>query len=310
MDGAIFIVIFLMLLFIALSLRSFYVFIVDKQRLKAEIEEKTYIYNPFSTKITRKEKLLAKLFVYADDFSTLGNRVNFFSETEEVRKWLTQAGHPYQLTVDRFQGLKMFALVIGFLIGGISFVLRLPFSQFTVILLPISCYFGVILWMKSKAKQRQEEISYQLPDFLDTMSVTLQAGVGLDQALRDIVPYFDGPLKMEFSRFIHEIEVGVPREHAYSSLLKRNDSREFQLLIRSLIQGERLGVPISQTFKLQAEEMRKIKKEKVKEKAAKASPKVTLITTFLVMPSALILIGGLMIMNMFKQNQNLFDLFK
>jgi len=77
-----------------------------------------------------------------------------------------------------------------------------------------------------------------------------------------------------------------------------------------LIQGEQLGVPISNTFRQQSDEMRKLKKEKVKEKASKASPKVTLITTFLVMPSALILIGGLMVINMYTQNKGLFQMFQ
>jgi len=97
---------------------------------------------------------------------------------------------------------------------------------------------------------------------------------------------------------------------AYRLLLERNESKEFQILIKSLIQGERLGVPIAASFKQQAEEMRKLKKEMIKEKAAKASPKVTLVTTFLILPSSLILIGGLMVINMFNQNSGIFDLLK
>ncbi|RLQ91162.1 type II secretion system F family protein [Falsibacillus albus] len=310
MDGLIVIFIVLSLAFLGLALRSYYLFFINKKELKADMEEKVFIYNAFEKKATRKEKFISKMFQYADDFSALGQRINFFSEDDDVKKLLTQAGYPYQLTVERFQGLKMFLLVIGAIIGGICLILRLPFSQIAVIIYPMLGFAGTIFWLRGKAKKRQEEISYELPDFLDTMSVTLQAGVGLDQALRDIVPYFSGPIKEEFGRFIQEIDVGVPRAEAYRTLLKRNDSKEFQILIKSLIQGERLGVPISNTFKQQAEEMRKIKKEKIKEKAAKASPKVTLITTFLVMPSALILIGGLMIINMFNQNRSLLDLFK
>ncbi|GIN88505.1 hypothetical protein J6TS2_48910 [Heyndrickxia sporothermodurans] len=310
MDGLIVIFIILSLGFLALSLRSVYRYLLEKDRLKEEIKEKTFIENAFNKKVTRKEKIVSRILQFADDFSDLGQRINFFSENEDIKKLLTQAGFPYQLTVPRFQGLKMFLLIAGFFIGAIGLVLRFPFSQITVIIYPIIGYFGAIVWLKSKAKHRQEELSYQLPDFLDTMSVTLQAGVGLDQALRDIVPYFEGPIKEEFGRFIQEIDVGVQRADAYRTLLNRNESKEFQLLIKSLIQGEKLGVPISRTFKHTAEEMRKIKKEKIKEKAAKASPKVTLITTFLVMPSALILIGGLMIINMFSENKNLFTLFK
>ncbi|KAB2330081.1 type II secretion system F family protein [Bacillus mesophilum] len=309
MDGLILIIVSLCLIFVALSLRSFYKYLISKERLKEEIKEKTFIYNSFEKKITRKEKMISKMLQYADDFSGIGQRINFFSENEEIKKQLMQAGFPYGLTVERFQGLKIFLLIVGVIAGGVSLVLRLPFAEVSVILLPVAAYMLTIFWLKKKAKNRQAELSYQLPDFLDTMSVTLQAGVGLDQALRDIVPYFEGPVKDEFGRFIQETDVGVPRADAYRELLKRNESREFQMLIKSLIQGERLGVPISKTFKQQSEEMRKIKKEKIKEEAAKASPKVTLITTFIVMPSAIILIGGLMAINMFKDSSNLFNLF-
>jgi tight adherence protein C len=310
MDGIIMMVVCLSLIFLAFSLRSFYLFIVKKEELKEEIKEMIYVPNAFEKRITRREKVISKMLQYADDFSNIGQRMNFFSENHEVKKFLMQAGYPYQLTVERFQGLKIFLMIIGLIFGSIMLVLRFPYSEVAVILFPVGGYLGAIYWLKEKAKQRQEELSFQLPDFLDTMSVTLQAGVGLDQALRDIVPYFEGPVKDEFGRFIQETDVGVPRGDAYQALLERNESKEFQMLIKSLIQGEKLGVPISRTFKHQAEEMRKIKKEKIKEQAAKASPKVTLITTFIVMPSALILIGGLMVMNMFSDNSNLFSLFQ
>lgn len=309
MDGVIALCIVLVILTIGISLRSFYVYLNEKRSLQEEINESVFNEHWIEKKKTRKEKSLEKIFKFADDFTDLGQRINFFSENDEVKMYLTQAGHPYGLTVARFQGLKMFMLVAGFFLGGILFILQFPFSQFMLIVLPVAGFVGTVFWLKGKAKKRQEEISYQLPDFLDTMSVTLQAGVAMDQALRDIVHYFEGPVKEEFGRFIQELSVGVPRAEAYKSLLARNDSKEFQLLIKSLIQGERLGVPIADTFKQQAEEMRKLKKELIKEKAAKASPKVTLVTTFLILPSALVLIGGLMIINIFNENKGIFDLF-
>ncbi|EPD51322.1 type II secretion system F family protein [Paenisporosarcina sp. FSL H8-0542] len=310
MDGIIALSVLLSIIFVGIALHSLFVYWRERKALKEQVEESLFIYDTFHRKITRKEKLVAKMFKFADDFADLGQRINFFSENEEVKKWLIQAGYPYELTVERFQGLKIFLMIVGFFAGGISLILLLPFSQFMIILLPIFGYMSAIMWIRSKAKNRQEEISYQLPDFLDTMSVTLQAGVAMDQAIRDIVPYFEGPVKEEFGRFIQEINVGVPRAEAYRTLLVRNDSKEFQILIKSLIQGERLGVPIADTFKQQAEEMRKLKKEMIKEKAAKASPKVTLVTTFLVLPSSLVLIGGLMMINMFNQNKGIFDLFQ
>lgn len=309
MDGIIAITVMLTVLFIGVGLRGIYVFWVEQKELKNSVTD-MLAADVLTAKESRKEKLLKKAFHFADDFADLGQRINFFSENMDVKKSIIQAGHPYGLTVERFQGLKIFLLIMGAVVGGILLVLGFPFAQFLIILLPVFGYMGAILWIRSKAKARQAEISYQLPDFLDTMSVTLQAGVSMNQALRDIVPYFEGPIKEEFSRFIQELSIGVPRVEAYRMLLERNDSKEFQLLIKSLIQGERLGVPIADSFKHQAEEMRKLKKEMVKEKAAKASPKVTLVTTFLILPSSLILIGGLMIINMFSQNDGIFELFK
>ncbi|MFC4388020.1 type II secretion system F family protein [Gracilibacillus marinus] len=310
MDGLIILFIILTLFFIGLALKYGYEYTVYKGELKKKAKEEHYLEDIFHKKQSRKEKLVSKIFHYADDFTSIGQRINFYSEDHDVDKWLTEAGHPYRLTTERFQGLKIFFLIIGLIVGGVAMILRFPFSELTVIIYPIVGYLATIFWIKSKAKNRQEELSYQLPDFLDTMSVTLKAGVGLDQALRDIVPYFEGPVQEEFGRFIQEVQVGVPRTAAYQMLLKRNTSKEFQLLIKALIQGEKLGIPISKTFHQQSLEMRKLKKELIKEKAAKASPKVTLITTFVVLPSALVLIGGLMVLNMFSQNSNIFDLFQ
>lgn len=310
MDGLIVLFMLLALFFIGLGLRYSYNYTIYKSDLKKKTREEHFLEDVVEKKETRKEKIITKIFHYADNFSDIGQRINFYSEDHNVNQWLTESGHPYKLTTNRFHGLKIFFMIIGVFIGGIAMILRLPFSEITIIVYPIVGYLAVIFWIKSKAKKRQEELTYQLPDFLDTMSVTLKAGVGLDHALRDITPYFEGPVQEEFGRFIQEIQVGVPRINAYRMLLERNTNKEFHVLIKALIQGEKLGIPISKTFHNQSLEMRKIKKELIKEKAAKASPKVTLITTFIVLPSALILIGGLMVMNMFSQNSNLFDLFQ
>lgn len=310
MDGLTVLFLLLALFFIGLGLKYSYEYTVYKNELKKKMRNDHHMDDIFFQKQSRREKIITKIFRYADDFSPIGQRINFYSEDHDVKKWLTEAGHPYGLTVNRFQGLKIFFMIIGLIIGSIAFVLRFPFSEITIIIYPIVGYLAVILWMKSKAKKRQEELTYQLPDFLDTMSVTLKAGISLSHAIKDIIPYFEGPIQEEFGRFIQEVQIGVPRTVAYRMLLERNTSREFQILIKALIQGERLGIPISKTFYQQSIEMRKLKKEIIKEKAAKASPKVTLITTFIVLPSALVLIGGLMIINMFNQNSNLFDLFQ
>lgn len=310
MDVFILISVLMSLFLFTIGLKSFYDYLIEKQDLKKHIQDNVFV-NRFSLKRRKSssEKWLEKTFYYADDFSSLGNRVNFFSESQDVERWLMQASYPYGLTVERLQGLKIFALIVGLVAGFMLTIIQFPMSQILIIVLPLVGYFSVILWIKNKAKKRQDELGYVLPDFLDTVSVTLQAGIGLDQALRDIVPYFDGPVGEEFSRFNQEIDLGVPREKAYRNLLDRNDNEAFQSLIKSLIQGSRLGVPVATTFKLQANEMRNMKREKIKEEAAKASPKITLITTFIVMPTVMLLIGGLLILNMFTGEDSIMNIF-
>ncbi|MFD2368595.1 type II secretion system F family protein [Brevibacillus sp. GCM10020057] len=307
MDALIVTSLFLFLLFFAIFLKEAYRYSMEKEKLMAHVHEvtgnRTY---EVRKRQTRSQKWLKRLLAYSDDYAALGQRINFFSESHEVEEWLLKAGRPLDLTVARFQGAKIVLALLGFIAGTAFFVLGLPFAPFGLILWPLSGYFLPIVLLRSKARERQNQLRYDLPEFLDTVSVTLQAGVSLDQALREVIRFFHGPLREEFARFNQELDLGVPREKAYEQLLRRNDNPEFQMLIKALIQGMRLGVPIAVTFKIQSENMRRIRKELIKEKAAKASPKVTLITTFVVAPTAIMLIGGLMVLDIM-ENVSLFS---
>lgn len=310
MDALIMMCLFLFLLTTVIALKEWYRYVDEKQKLIDHLHGVTgYQSYDIRKPETSTERLVKRILKYGDDYAALGQRINFFSESHEVEDWLLKAGRPLDLTVARFQGVKIVMAIVGIIVGTLFFLLGLPLSQFGLIGWPMFGYFIPILLLKKAAHDRQIQIRYDLPEFLDTVSVTLQAGVSLDQSLREVVRYFHGPLREEFSRFNQEIDLGVPRDRAYEQLLRRNDNPEFQMLIKALIQGMRLGVPISVTFKLQAENMRRMRKELVKEKAAKASPKVTLITTFVVAPTAILMIGGLMVLNIL-QDTTMFQVFK
>lgn len=310
MDALIVTSVFLFLLFFVIFLKEAYRFLVEREKLIAHVHHATgnKVYD-VRKRETTSQKWFKRLLTYSDDYSALGQRINFFSESHEVEEWLLKAGRPLDLTVARFQGSKILLALIGLIAGTVFFVLSLPFAPFGLILWPLAGYFLPIILLKNKARERQNQLRYDLPEFLDTVSVTLQAGVSLDHALREVIPFFQGPLREELSRFNQELELGVPREKAYEQLLRRNDNPEFQMLIKALIQGMRLGVPIAVTFKIQSENMRRIRKELIKEKAAKASPKVTLITTFVVAPTAIMLIGGLMVLNIMEEASLFSNLF-
>ncbi|HWO96326.1 MAG TPA: type II secretion system F family protein [Bacillus sp. (in: firmicutes)] len=312
MDALLIISVILFWLFAGIGLRHLYVFQQEKKELIVHVQETVHMENEhrYRKKEALAERAVKRLTKFADDFSSMGQRINFFSEPHDVEDWLKRSGYPFDLTVERFQGIKIFFAIAGLTLAAMAFVIGIPLAHFGLLFLPLIGYFLPILYVKNKGKERQEKLRYDLPDFLDTVSVSLQAGVHLEQALKQIVRFFDGPLKEEFSRFLQEVELGVPREEAYRELLRRNDNPEFQSLIKSLIQGNRLGVPIAQTFKIQAEDMRVMRKEQAKEKAAKASPKITLITTFVITPAAIMMIAGLMILNMFLGDNSVLKIFE
>lgn len=298
-------IILLFIILFGITMSAWYRYVTEKTTVKNHLKKVAYVEGK---EIVKKpsliEKLISKLLRYADDFSDIGERFNFYSETDDIAKWLIQANHPYNLSPQRFQGLKIVLTIIGFFIGIIAFVIGFPFGQFLFLILPFVGFFSPIIWIKGKAKKRQEELSYSLPDFLDMVSVTLKAGASLDQAFQEISSYFEGPIKEEFGRFNQRIRLGIPREELYHELIARTDVPEFQKVIKSLIRGAQLGIPVATTFEIQSDEIRVLRKERAKELAAKASPKVTMVTTFIVMPTAFILIGGLVLLNIISNITN------
>ena len=217
---------------------------------------------------------------------------------EKDETMLTRAGNPFDLRVESLHGLRF---VLGFgslLLSMVYSFLGLPLGLLTLLLFPIGGFMFPSLLIWYEAKERQELISVAMPDFLDTVSVTLQAGVSLDAALRQVTNQMGGPLSEEIQRFNREVDLGVPRKQAFEHILTRNTAKELEMLVHSLIQGSDLGVPVSTTFRVQAEDLRAMRGYRAKEKAAKANPQVTLVTTFLVAPAVFLLIIGLLFLNM------------
>lgn len=240
-------------------------------------------------------RIAALVFRWSEGLTPLGRRFKLFASDELLERRLALAGHPHGLTLDTFYGFRFLCLFAGLLVG--TMLSLIGFSSIFVLLL-----FGLglvwpSLWLRSAATGRQEQIGVDLPDFMDAMSVTLQAGVPLDPAMKQIVRTMEGPLREELSRFQQELDIGVPREQAYMRLMDRNQSKPLEMLILSLLQGSRLGVPISSTFKTLAEDMRDVRVSAVKERAAKAGPKVTLITTFVILPGVILFIVGMLVLN-------------
>ncbi|MEK5037262.1 type II secretion system F family protein [Sporosarcina sp. FSL K6-3457] len=294
-------------IFLFVCFINFYRYVKERQALDEHINEISVTSSllPLKKK-SSLEKMIHKLSKYADEFSEIGERINFFSESSEIEDLLLKSGNRLELTVSRFQGFKILLVLIGVVTGVSMLILGFPFGNLAFILFPFAGYFLPIIALHNTVKKRQEQLRKDLPDFLDTVSISLQAGSGLENAIKEIIPYYSGPLREEFSRFLYEVELGLPREIAYQHLSQRNGNEDFQSFLKSLMQGNRLGVPVSETFKDQTNEMRRLNLELVKEKAAKASPKVTLVISLIMAPTIMLFILGLVILNVVFGDNNLF----
>lgn len=283
----------LILIFLFISFLYFFLYIAKKENLliaQGYSKEKR-------KKSSLRKVLLDPLVKWGVKAGPVGMKYPLFLNVPKHEQWLKEAGRPLEMTLESFFGFRFVCILIGLSVGSIYTFLGMPFALFILLLSILLGFIGPSIWLFVSAKRRQEAISMMMPDFLDTVSVTLQAGVSLDGALRHVTNQFEGPLSEEIDRYNKEIELGVPRKTAYLNLNDRNSSKELQTLVNALIQGSSLGVAVARTFKLQAEDLRSTRGFKAKEKAAKANPQVTLVTTFFIAPAVFGFIMGLIVLN-------------
>lgn len=159
-------------------------------------------------------------------------------------------------------------------------------------------------WLKAKSKQRQKEIQHTLPDVLDLLTVSVEAGLGFDAALLKVVEKQKGVLAEEFLRVLQEIKMGRPRRESLRDLAKRNETAEdLNNVVASLVQADQLGISIGGVLRNQAKQIRQKQRQRAEEKAQKAPVKMMIPLVFFVFPSIFIIVIGpavIQIMVMFK----------
>lgn len=284
----------LILLLLFLGFIYFYLFIAKKENLLLR-----HGYEPGRKKKTRslRNRMLLPLVKWSVKAGPVGIKYPFFANIEKHERMIHEAGNPMGFRLEDFYGFRFVLGMIGLGFSTFYSLMGFPFSLQVLLLCLFGGFVGPSLWLYFKAKHRQEMISVMMPDFLDTVSVTLQAGVSLNGALKQVTKQLEGQLSEEIDRFNKEVELGVPQITAYKQLMERNSSKELHSLVNALIQGTSLGVPVARTFKLQADDLRATRGFIAKEKAAKASPQITLVTTFFVAPAVFGLIIGLLVLN-------------
>jgi len=192
-----------------------------------------------------------------------------------------------------FLGVKGFAAIVGAV--GASALVNLMTSDGTQTL------FGAIgglvvgfmapdFYLGNRASRRGTQILESLPDALDLLTISVEAGLGFDAALVKVTEKLKGPLSEEFKRAGSEQRVGKSRQEALRGITERVEQKELGNFISAIIQADQLGVSMSKVLRIQSEQMRGERRQRAEEKAAKAPILIMLPTIGCIFPSLFIVI--------------------
>lgn len=196
-------------------------------------------------------------------------------------------------SVEFFLGVKGFAAIVGAIgVSALVNVITLDGLQTTLGALVglVVGFMAPDFFLRNKAGKRNTLILEALPDALDLLTISVEAGLGFDAALVKVTEKMKGPLSDEFQRAAGEQRVGKSRQESLRGISERVDVKEFQSFISAIIQADQLGVSMSKVLRIQSEQMRTERRQRAENKAAKAPILIMLPTVGCIFPSLFIVI--------------------
>jgi tight adherence protein C len=208
---------------------------------------------------------------------------------------LLQAGQPFGMSPIDYR-IAQLTLLVAF--PGLSaFYATLLNSGFgtSVLIVLVGLIIAIMLpgyYLKLKSKARCRLALKELPDVLDLLTVSLEAGLGFDAALSKLISKKEGVLAGEFRRCLEEIRLGKTRREALTGVKERLDLDELRVLISSILQAEKLGIGMVQVLRIQSHEARDRRKQRAEEQAMKAPIKMLFPLVLFIFPSLFIVLLG------------------
>lgn len=213
----------------------------------------------------------------------------------KLEKKLQLAGNPFGMTPVDFR-LMQTALffVLPLLFGGYATLLHISIGGILLFVLLgiIMAIFLPNFYLKQKMKTRSHRALKELPDILDLLTVSLEAGLGFDSAMNKVVSKKHGVIADEFHRCLEEIRLGKTRREALSGIRDRVEVDEVRSFISSILQAEKLGIGIVQVLRVQSGDVRDQRKQRAEEAAMKAPIKMLFPLVLFIFPSLFIVLLG------------------
>lgn len=234
---------------------------------------------------------------FLDGLSGLGRRFTPVGYVDKVREKFVHMGQNDPTAVDRFLALRAATVVGAFVVFLCVFVLNLtPFTGNMRLavggLLMAVLLVGPDSVINRKVEDRQKGIQRTLPDVLDLLTISVEAGLGFEQALDRVIHAVPGPLSDEFSRMLGETRAGASRSDAMRAMDERCGTPELRSFVLAVIQADTFGVSIGRVLRGQSEEMRIKRRQLAQERAQKAPVKMLIPMVFCIFPSLFLVILG------------------
>jgi tight adherence protein C len=235
--------------------------------------------------------------------TAIGTRLPGGADPAALRRKLNAAGLEAKLTVQNwlalkaglifaFLGLGVFLIVTGALPKGLCLMIG---GGGAVLMLIAPDY-----WLTLRARKRLDDIVVALPDMLDLLTVSVEAGLGFDAAVAKITEKGEGALLEELKVTMHETRMGETRTAALKHMAERLDLQPVTAFTRSIIQAEQLGISLARVLRVQAVDQRNKRQMAAEEKAMKAPIKMLFPTVIFIFPTMFIVVLGPAMMNIMK----------
>ena len=226
---------------------------------------------------------------------SIARRLSGRDTTDRIRHKLDLAGNPPGWTVDRVLASKVLALVAGLVIAllvaaalGVALPTRIAVTGLGAAI----GWFAPSLYLYQKAYDRSLRMQRELPDAIDLLTISVEAGLGFDAAIQQVARNTEGPLADEFSRVLREMQIGQGRSLALRALAERTTIPELRTFVGAMVQADSFGIPIGQVLRVQSHEIRIKRRQRAEAKAQQVPVKITVPLIFCILPCLFIAVMG------------------
>ena len=212
---------------------------------------------------------------------------------QRMQKRLISAGLPYSAV-----GIVTTQLLLGWGLPAMFFFMGILDKQGMakgIGMMAVSGFIGYAMpsgWVKAKGDARRAAITRSMPDALDLLTISVEAGLGFDAALQKVTEKLRGPLPAELSKALYEMRLGKPRRDALKDMAERTQNPDLMQFISSLVQADKLGVSIGNVLRVQSDQMRLKRRQRAEQQAQKAPLKMSFVLVFFVLPALLTVLLG------------------